>query len=333
MVSPSGWVKLMRRREFITLFGTAATWPLVARAQPANKPRIGYLALTSADQPGHIFFRESLHQLGYVEEQNIALLERFADGNGSRLPTLAAELVRENVDVIVANSPPSIRAARDATRSVPIVMITGDDPVRSGYVASLARPGGNLTGVTLLVVDLFAKQMELLKQLIPEIKHVAILWDPEMPSTPQDLMDVRAAAVLLGLQLKIVEARGEVSYESAFATMSAARVEALLVAGTPTFIQDRSRIISLAAKHRLPAIYSSKDDTLVGGLMSYGARQAETIRLAVRYVDRILKGAKPTELPVEQPSKFDLVINVKTAKALGLTVPPTLLGRADEVIE
>jgi putative ABC transport system substrate-binding protein len=297
-------------------------------------PRVGYLALTSAGQPGHIFFRQSLQELGYVEGQNITLLERFADGNVSRLPGLAAELVHDNSDVIVAISPPSIRAAQDATQSVPIVMITGDDPVRSRYVASLARPGGNITGVTYLIVDLFAKQLELLKQLIPEIRRVGILWDPAMPSTTRDLMDIRAAALLLGLQLQIVDVRGAVGeYENAFTFMSAERVEALMIAGSPTFIQDRSRIVSLAATHRLPATYMSREDVQAGGLMCYGSGQAETVRLAVGYVDRILKGAKPADLPVQQPAKLELVINLKTARALGLTMPPTLLARADEVIE
>jgi ABC-type uncharacterized transport system substrate-binding protein len=327
----------MRRRDliFFAVIAAASLRSPLAAAQPDRKmPRVGYLALTSAGQPGHIFFRQGLEQLGYVEGQNIALLERFADGNESRLPALAAELVRDNLDVIVAVSPPSIRAAREATRSVPIVMITGDDPVRSGYVASLARPGGNATGVTFLTVDLFAKQMELLKQLVPNVKRVAILWDQAMPSTTQDLIDVQADAKLLGLELQILEARGAPGdYESAFAAMSAERVEALVIVGSPTFIQDRSRIISLAATHRLPAIYSLKDDVQAGGLVSYGTGQAETIRLAVRYVDRILKGAKPADLPVERPTKFELVINLKTAKAVGIEIPPIVLARADEVIE
>jgi ABC-type uncharacterized transport system substrate-binding protein len=327
----------MRRRDLIFFAAVAAAslrGPLAA-AQPDRKmPRVGYLALTSAGQPGHILFRQSLQQLGYVEGQNIALLERFADGNASRLPALAAELVRDNVNVIVATSPPSIRAARDATRTIPIVMITGDDPVRSGYVASLARPGGNITGVTLLVVNLFAKQLELLRELVPEIKRVAILWDPAMPSTTQDLRDAQAAAMLLGLQLRITEARGAAGeYENAFTAMSAERIEAVVIAGTPTFLQDRSRIINLAAKHRLPAIYSSNDDVRAGGLVSYGAVQAETIRLAVGYADRILKGASPSDLPVEQPTRFELAINLKTARELDITIPPAVLARAGDVIE
>lgn len=327
----------MRRRDLVAFAAgvAVALWSRMAVTQPDRKmPRVGYLALTSAGQPGQIYFRQGLQQLGYIEGQNIALLERFADGKDSRLPALAAELVRENVGVILASSPPSIRAARDATRSVPIVMIAGEDPVRSGYVASLARPGGNITGVTLLVVDLFAKQMELLRQLIPELKRAAILWDPAMPSTTQDLMDVRAAAERLGLQLKVTEARGAPGdYESAFATMSAERIEGVVIAGTPTFIQARSRIIELAAKQRLPAIYSFRDDVQAGGLVAYGAGQAEMTRLAVGYVDRILKGAKPSDLPVEQPARFELAINLKTARELGITIAPTVLARAEDVIE
>lgn len=328
------------RRDFIIVAGGAATvmaalrCPVAVAQYGVKIPRVGYLALISAGHPGHVIFRQSLRELGYIEGQSIALLERFADGDATRLPTQAAELVGESVDLIVATSPPSVRAARDATRTIPIVMIIGDDPVRSGYVASLARPGGNITGVTFLVVDLFAKQLEILKQMIPELRRVAILWDAAMPSTTQDLMDVRAAAGLLGMQLQVVEARTAIGdYEKAFAAMSAERAEALLTVGSPTFLQDRSRIIGLAAKHHLPAIYSSRDDVQAGGLLSYGSGQAETIRLATKYVDRILKGAKPANLPVEQPTRFELTINLTTAKSLGLTIPAPILARADQVIE
>jgi putative tryptophan/tyrosine transport system substrate-binding protein len=326
----------MRRRDllvWVTGLVAALRLPL-AVAQPAVKvPRVGYLSLVSAGAPGHVIFRRSLRELGYVDAQNIILQGRFADGDVARLPALATDLVRQNVDVIVGTSPPVVRAAKDATRTIPIVMITGDDPVRSGYVTSLARPGGNITGVTLLTVDLFVKQMELLKQLAPALRRVAFLWDPDMPSTAQDLTDVRTAAGVLGLQLEVIEAQGADDYERAFAAMTTERTEALITVSSPTFIQDRSRIVSLAAKHRLPAIYGFKEDVEAGGLMAYGPGQAETIRLAATYVDRILKGAKPADLPVEQPTKFELVINLKTAKALGLAIPPSILARADEVIE
>ena len=280
-----------------------------------------------------MIFRQSLRDLGYVEGQNIALRDGFADGDADRLPALAAEMARQNVDIIVAASPPAIRAAKNATRTIPIVMITADDPVRNGYVVSLARPGGNITGVTFLAVDLFSKQMELLKQVVPGLRRVAVLWDPTMPTTTEDLAGVRAAARALGLQLKVVEARGSGDYDGAFAAMALERADALVTTGSPTFIQDRRHIVSLAAKRRLPAAYGLKEDAEAGGLMSYGPRQADSIRLAASYVDRILKGAKPADLPVEQPTKFELLINLKTAKALGLTIPPSLLQRADQVIE
>jgi len=308
--------------------------PRAATAQPATKvPSVGYLAPTSAGAPGHVVFRQSLRALGYVDGENIVFQERFADGYPSRLPTLTADLIRQNVDVIVAASPPAIRAAKAATTTIPIIMITADDPVRSGYVASLARPGGNITGVTFLAVDLFAKQMELLKQMLPRLKHVAFLWDPTMPTTAQDLTDVRTAARALGLQIQVGEARGSGDYDRAFAAMATKRVGALVIAASPTFIQDRRRIVSLAAKHRLPAIYGFKEDVEAGGLMSYGPVQADSVRLAAGYVDRILKGAKPAELPVQQPTKFDLVVSLKTAKALGLTIPHSLLQRAVEIIQ
>jgi putative ABC transport system substrate-binding protein len=326
----------MGRRRLLILIGSlmATLRPPFAWAQPAVKvPRVGYLSLVSAGTPSHVIFRRSLRELGYVDGQNIVLQDRFADGDSGRLPALAAELVRENVDVIVGASPPAVRAAKDATRTIPIVFITGDDPVRSGYVASLARPGGNITGVTILVVGLFEKQMDLLKQLAPDLKRVALLWNPDMPSTAQDLTDVHTTAAVLGLQLQVVEARGVGDYESAFAAMTKERAEALVILSDPTSIQGRMRIVSLAANYRLPAIYGSTEDAKAGGLIAYGAGQAETIRLAASYVDRILKGAKPVDLPVEQPTKLELAINLKTAKTLGLTIPPALLARADEVIE
>jgi putative ABC transport system substrate-binding protein len=326
----------VRRRELLVRTSglVAALTSPIAAAQPAVKsPRVGYLSPASSSNPGYAILRQSLQDLGYVEGQTIAFLDRFADGDVAGLPALAAELVRQNVDVIVASSPPAVRAAKDATRTIPIIMITADDPVRSGYVASLARPGGNITGVTFLAVDLFAKQMELLTQLIPELRQVAFLWDPAMPTTAQDLMDVRTAARVLGLQIEVIEARGPGDYDSAFAAMKTARAEAMVCAGSPTFIQDRGRIVSLAAKHRLPAIYGFRGDVEAGGLLAYGPAQADSIRHAASYVDRILKGAKPADLPVQQPTKFELVLNLRAATALALAIPPSVLARADEVIE
>jgi len=322
----------MERRRFIEVIaGGLLAAPLAAEAQQLGKPpRVGYLSPVSAGAPGYVIFRQSLRELGYFEGENIAFLDGFAEG---RLPGLAAELIRQKVDIILAASPPAIRAAKNATTAIPIVMITADDPVRSGYVASLARPGGNITGVTFLAVDLFSKQMELLKQVVPGLKRVAFLWDPTMPTTTEDVTGVRAAARRLGLQLQVVEARGSSDYDAVFAAIERGRAGALVIPGSPTFIQDRSRIIGLAARHRLPASYGLKEDAEAGGLMSYGPRQADSVRLAATYVDKILKGAKPADLPVEQPRKFELVINLKTAKTLGLTIPPSLLLRADQVIE
>jgi len=281
---------------------------------------------------GHVLFRKSLRELGYIEGRNVVFDDGFADGRPDRLPMLAADLVRRNPDVIVAASPPAIRAALSATKAIPIVMITGDDPVRSGFVTSLARPEGNITGVTFLVVDLFAKQMELLKEVVPHLSRVAFLWDPTMPTTTEDLTVVRAAAKSLGLRLQIVPVRGQIDYSDAFGAMVRERAGGLIVAGSPTFIQDRRDIVASAAKHRLPGAWALREDAEAGGLMSYGASQADAINLAVRYVDKILKGAKPGDLPIAQPTKFELVINLRTAKALGLTVPQSLLLRADEVI-
>ena len=308
--------------------------PVAAEAQSAAKvPRVGYLSPVSANAPGHLIFRQSLRELGYVEGENILFEERFADGNSSRLPALAADLVRRNVDVILAASPPAVRAATAETKTIPIVIITGDDPVMSGYVPSLARPGGNVTGVTFLTVDLFAKQLDLLKQLVPGLTRVAFLQDPTMPTTDQDLAVVRTAARALDLRLQVVQARDRRDYDGAFATMTTERAGALVIAGSPTYIQDRKRLISLAAKRRLPAIFAFKEDAEAGGLISYGPRQADAVRLASAYVDRILKGARPADLPIEQPTKFELVINLKTANALGLTIPQSLLVRADEIIQ
>ena len=308
--------------------------PLAGEGQESGKvPRVGYLSPVSANAPGHIVFRQSLRELGYVDNKNVFFEERFADGNSSLLPALAADLVRQNVDVLLAASPPAIRAATAATKTIPIVIITGDDPVMSGYVPSLARPGGNITGVTFLTVDLFAKQLDLLKQLVPGLARVAFFQDPTMPTTAQDLTVVRTAARALDLRLQVVQARDLRDYDSAFATMKTERMGAIVISGSPTFIQDRKRLISLAAKRQLPAIYDFKESAEAGGLISYGPRQADSVRLAATYVDKILKGAKPADLPIEQPTKFELVINLKTAKALNLTIPQTLLLRADHIIE
>jgi ABC-type uncharacterized transport system substrate-binding protein len=325
----------MDRRLFLLIsLGGVVAKPSVCAAPAALKiPRVGYLSPVSAGAPGHVVFRQSMRELGYVEGQSIAFREGFGNGRVDRMLALAIELVREHVDVIVAASPPAIRAAKEATTTIPIVMITGDDPVRSGFVVSLARPGGNITGVTLLNVDLFTKNMQLLRQLLPALRRVAFLWDPTMPTVNEDLTRVQAGAQALKVRLQVVVARGEGDYEGAFGAMVKERAEALVVAATPTFNQDRRQLIRLAAAHRVPAAYGFREDAEAGGLLSYGPKLADAVGLAAKYVDKILKGAKPADLPIEQPTKFELVINLKTAKALGLTVPPSLLARADQVIQ
>lgn len=324
----------MNRRAFVIALGATLAAPFTVEAQQAGTvPRIGYLSPVSASAPGHIVFRQTMRELGYVEGQSVEFREAFADGREDQMAVLARELARDHVDVIVASSPPAIRAAKDATKTIPIVMITGDDPVRSGFVPSLARPGGNITGVTFLHVDLFAKNMELLRQLLPSLRRVALLWDPTMPSVREDLIRVEAAARALGVRLQVVAARGAKDYEGAFAAMAREHADALAIATSPTFIQDRRHLVRLAADHHLPAAYGFKEDAEAGGLLSYGPRQTDAIRLAATYVDKILRGAKPGDIPIEQPTKFELVINLKTAKTLGLTIPPSLLLRADELIQ
>jgi putative tryptophan/tyrosine transport system substrate-binding protein len=277
----------------ITVLLLALATPLAAGAQQAQtRWRIGYLSPVTAGTPGHVALRKSLRALGYIEGHNIVFDDRFADGHPDRLPMIAADLVRQNPDVIVAASPPAVRAALGATKAIPIVMVTGDDPVRSGFVTSLARPGGNITGVTFLVVDLFAKQMELLKQVVPHMSRVAFLWDPTMPTTTEDLTVVRAAARSLGLRLQIVPVRGSIEYGDAFAAMVREKAGGLIIAGSPTFNQDRRDIAALTAKHRLPSAWGFKEDAEAGGLISYGASQADALNLAAGYVDKILKGTR-----------------------------------------
>src|SRR5262249_16210964 len=263
----------MNRRAFVAGLGAVLAAPLGAEAQQAGKvPRIGYLSPVLASAAGHVAFRQTMRELGYVEGQSIEFRESFADGQQERMALLAGELVREHVDVIVPASPPAIRAAKEATKTIPIVMVTGDDPVRSGFVSSLARPGGNITGVTFLHVDLFAKNMELLRQLLPSLRRVAFLWDPTMPSVNVDLVRGESAARGLGVRLQGVAGGGGKDYEGAFAAMAREHADAVVVAATPTFIQDRSQLVRLAAAHHLPAAYGFKEDAEAGGLLSYGPR-------------------------------------------------------------
>ena len=329
---------MIDRRTFLA--GTGAVLlaaPLAADAQQAGKvPRIGFLGSTSpSDMSAHLdAFRQGLRELGWVEGQNIVIDYRYAEGRFDRLPDLAAELVRLKVDIIVAQGTAAATAAKNATETIPVVMISGGDPVGIGLIASLARPGGNVTGSSFSVgLEIVGKGLELLKETVPKVRRVAILSNPANPAHAVAIRDVKVAAGSLGVQLQLLEARGPNEFDGAFAAMATARVGALFVVADPMFLLHRARLAHLAARNRLPAAYGSGEMVEAGGLMSYGASQRDLHRRAATYVDKILKGAQPGDLPVEQPTTFELVINLKTAKALGLTIPQSLLGRADEVIQ
>jgi putative tryptophan/tyrosine transport system substrate-binding protein len=329
----------MERREFIgTLAGGLLAAPLAAEAQQATKvPRIGYLANNLAAAPRlDEALRQGLRDLGYVEGRNVVIEIRDAEGKPERLPALAAELVALKVDVIVAPNTPQALAAKQATRTLPIVFSFVADPVASGLVTSLARPGGNVTGLSSLTPELVGKRLELLTQAVPGVSRVAVLWQPGFQGERTDkdmLKGADVAARALGVRLQFVEAQGPADIDRAFSDMTRARAGALTLLGSTMFITERRRLVDLAAKNRLPAVYARREYVDAGGLMSYGSNIADLFRRTATYVDKILKGAKPADLPVEQPTKFELVINLKTAKALGLTIPPSVLGRADEVIQ
>jgi putative ABC transport system substrate-binding protein len=326
-----------RRRFLVTSLAGALAAPLVAKAQPVGKVyRIGYLSASSGTSNPRVLeaFRQGLRELGWVEGQNIVIEYRWAEGRFDRLADLAAELVRLKVDVIVAAPTPAALAAKNATGTIPIVGMSLTDPVGLGLIASLARPGGNVTGVSYSVgADIFGKDLELLKEVVPRVRRVAVLSNPASPARPRTISNVKGAARSLGLQLQLVEARGPEDFDGVFAAMAQERVGALLVVTDPAFIPHRARLVDLATKNRLPSIFTQREDAEAGGLMSYGPRLSDLHRRGAIYVDKILKGAKPADLPVEEPVKFELVINLKTAKALGLTIPPSLLLRADQVIE
>ena len=328
----------MRRREFLSLVGGIVGAPLAAEAQQAARvARIGYLTVNFAGGPHlHEAFRQGLRDLGYVESRSVLIEYRDAEGKFERLPALAAELVALGVDVIMAPGAPQASAAKRATTTLPIVFCAAPDPVETGLVTSLARPGGNVTGLSLLGPELVGKRLELLTQAVSGVSRVAVLWQPGVPGERADkdmVKEAEAAALALGVQPQFVEARGPADFDRAFLDMTTAGADALIVVGSSTFFIERSRIVDLAAKHRLPAVYPIREYADAGGLLVYGPSLADLYRRAATYVDKILNGTKPTDLPVEQPTKFELVINLKTAKALGLEVPPMLLGRADEVIE
>src|SRR5438093_4764184 len=322
----------------VTLTLSLLAAPLAADAQQAGKvPRIGFLRVTSHSRtPTHLeSFRQRLRELGWVEGQNIVIDYRYAEGRVDRLPDLAAELVRLKVDLIVASAgTQAATAAKNATGTIPIVMIAGRDPVGTGLIASLARPGGNVTGVSGYAgLEIGAKQLELLKEIVPKIRRVAILSNPANAYHQLAITEVNVAARSLGVQLQLLEARGPNEFDGAFAAMATERVGALLVLSDAIFSSHRTRLADLAARSRLPAAYGVRESVEAGGLMSYGPSFLDLFRRSAAYVDKILKGAKPADLPVEQPTTFELVVNVKAAKALGLTIPQSVLQRADQVIQ
>ena len=326
----------MNRRAFLGALGFVAA-PRAAEAQqaPAKVPRIGFLigASPAIGAPFLETFRQALRELGYEEGQNISIEYRFADGRLERLPELAAELVRLKLDIIVTSAPPVPQAAKQATRTIPIVFTSAIDPVGAGLVASLARPGGNITGLASMGSEVVGKHLELLKEAAPKVSRVAILQNPNNRIHATALRDAEGAARALGVQLDVLQARTPAGIDAAFAAMHSQRAGGLLVLRDSFFFVQRTQIIGLAAKSRLPAVYGFGEYAEEGGLMAYHASLVQMWRRAATYVDKILKGAKPADLPVEQPTKFELVINLKTAKALGLTIPPSLLQRADQVIE
>jgi putative tryptophan/tyrosine transport system substrate-binding protein len=324
------------RRAFITLAGGLLVAPLAAEAQQAGKVyRVGVLWLNSLQVEPHLHeeFRQGLREFVGVEDRNIVIEFRSADGNADKLPGLVAELLRLKVDVIVADVTPAIRAAKQGTSTVPIVMAIAADPVGSGLVPSLAHPGGNVTGLSLMLPDISAKRLQLLREVLPKVSRVAVLWNPDIPWHTPMLKAIDAALPTLGLQALPISARTPDEFEGVFSTMRKGHVGALFVGDNPVYLIHRGRLLALAAKHRLPTLFGHREFVLAGGLMSYGPSLADLFRRAAGYVERIRKGAKPVDLPVDQPSKFELVINLKTARALGLTMPPSLLQRADQVIE
>jgi putative tryptophan/tyrosine transport system substrate-binding protein len=325
----------MRRREFIALFGGATVvWPLAARAQQTAMPVIGFLDPTSPDTFAHrlLGFRQGLQETGYVEGENVSIVYRFAENQIDRLPELAADLVRRQVAVIATLANGAL-AAKAATTTVPIVFLLAEDPVKVGLVASLARPGGNLTGINFLSAELAAKRLELVRELVPAATRISVVVNPTGPNSESTLRDAQSAARAIGLEIQVLNASTSREINVAFATFVRERPDALFVDIDPFFTSRRVQLVHLASHHRVPATYPGRQFAEVGGLMSYWSNLTDAWRQVGVYTGRILKGAKPTDLPVVQASKFELVINAETARMLGLTVPPTLLSIADEVIE
>jgi putative tryptophan/tyrosine transport system substrate-binding protein len=326
----------LKRRDFITLLGGAAVWPIAARGQQPAMPVVGFLDLRSPDEIADRLrgFRQGLKESGYVEGENVAIAYRFAEYQNDRLPELAADLVRRRVAVIAAAGPPPSFAAMAATTTIPIVFVVGDDAVRLGLVASLSRPGGNMTGVNILAAELTAKRLALLRELLPLTSRIAVLVNPaDAEVTNTQLKEVEAVTRATGLQIQVLNANTSAEIDAAFETIGRERPDAIFVGISPFLNGRRVQLAQLAAFHRIPATYAFRDFAEAGGLMSYGSDIVDGFRQAGTYAGRILKGAKPADLPVMQASKFELIINAQTARMLGLAVPTTLLALADKVIE
>ena len=329
-------MSVIRRREFITLLGGAAAWPLAVGAQQAAMPVIGFLGGGSPDAFAHVVnaFRQGLYETGFAEGQNVTIEYRWAEGQYDRLPALVADLIRQKPAVIVATGGDvGVRAAKKAATAIPIVFTSGSDPVAAGFVSSLNRPGGNVTGVSLFVSVLEGKKLELLRELVPMAAVIGFLVNPNNPRADVDTADMQAAARALGKLLLILKADGEHDFDAVFTNLAQQRVDALVVHTEPFFLSRRDHLVELAARYSIPTIYGLREFAAAGGLISYGTKLSDSYRQVGIYTGKILKGEKPVDLPVVQPTKFEFVINLKTAKALGLEVPSTLLARADEVIE
>jgi putative tryptophan/tyrosine transport system substrate-binding protein len=324
----------MKRREFITLLGSAAAWPLAARAQQPPMPVIGFLNTRAPEQDAHLLaaFRLGLRENGYVEGRNVTIEYRWAEGHYDRLPALAADLVRRQVTVIAANSQATV-AAKAITSTIPIVFITGADPVQVGFITSLNRPGGNLTGVTSLDTELGRKRLQLLHELLPKAGTIAVLVNPTFPGSDIQTRDLQSAASALGLQLHVLYASTERDINTVFTDLTRLQANGLVIGNDPFFNSWSEQLGALALRHRMPAIYEFRAFVAAGGLISYGGSITDLYRLFGVYTGRILKGEKPADLPVQQATKVEMIINLRTAKTLGLTIPLPLIGRADEVIE
>jgi len=326
----------VKRREFIAgLGGVAAAWPLAARAQQNAIPIVGYLSSLGRDVSVQFdaAFRRGLSQMGYVEGRNVSIEYRWITDNYDQLPAMAADLVQRQVGVICALGPPAVLAAKAATTNIPIVFVTGADPLKFGFVASFDHPGGTITGVWIVSTVLAAKRLQLMRQLLPKAALIAILVNPKSPVAEPQVRDAQAATQALGLKLAVLNAASEHEFDQDFAALAQQRADALLVSADPIFYTQREHLVALAARHSIPTLYEIREYVEVGGLMSYGTVFRDGYQKGGIYVGRILKGVKPTELPVEQINKLELVFNGKTAKTLGLEIPPTLLALADEVIE